>query len=292
MARGQRPPYRGPMSLTSRRGGRELAAECVPFLDAWAATQPFRAHLHSGDLGWHLRFDDATVDGTVLCWSDDGGPVAVGLLDGGVLRLALAPSGASSSELAVAIADDADGVGYVDAPSGTALRDHLVQAGWSADPDPWVLLFKELGEADARLTDPGTRPAADDVEGRVAVQRSAFAPGSTFTPGLWQRMAEQPSYDRLLDLVTYTPDGEPAAAATGWSAGPGAVAILEPVGTHQDHRRQGYGRRVNLAVMAALARGGAGGVRVQTPASNGAAVSAYESCGLRQVDWATAVMRG
>ena len=63
------------------------------------------------------------------------------------------------------------------------------------------------------------------------------------------------------------------------------------MGTHRDHQRQGYGRRVNLAVMAALARAGAGGIRVHTPASNEAAVRAYESCGLRRVDVTTAVTR-
>jgi ribosomal protein S18 acetylase RimI-like enzyme len=123
------------------------------------------------------------------------------------------------------------------------------------------------------------------------VQRSAFAPGSTFTPELWARTAEGPSYDGRFDMVTWTTDGRPAAAATGWFAGPGRPAILEPVGTHRDHRRQGYGRRVNLAVMAALARAGAVAVRVHTPASNEAAVRAYEACGLRQVDWTTAVVR-
>ena len=97
--------------------------------------------------------------------------------------------------------------------------------------------------------------------------------------------------DARFELVTWTPDGQPAAAATGWFAGPGRTAILEPVGTHADHQRRGYGRRVNLGVLAALARAGASAVRVHTPASNRAAVAAYEACGLRQVDVTTAVTR-
>ena len=43
--------------------------------------------------------------------------------------------------------------------------------------------------------------------------------------------------------------------------------------------------------MAALARAGASAVRVATPASNTAAVAAYESCGLRHVEWSTALVR-
>jgi GNAT superfamily N-acetyltransferase len=282
------------MPVTSRRGGRSLAVHAVPFLDRWSAEQPFTAHLHSGDLGWHLRFDDDAVDGSIRCWDADGATVAVGLVDSGVLRLAVAPGWSSSTELSTAVREEADGLDYVDAPSGTELRSTLLRDGWSADPDPWVLLYKELDETDAAYDDPGSRTLSgpSDVAARVDVQRSAFSPGSTFSSELWQRAADGPSYDPRFEMVTWTPDGRPAAAATGWFAGLGRPAILEPVGTHRDHQRQGYGRRVNLAVMAALARAGASAIRVHTPASNEAAVGAYESCGLRQVDWTTSVMRG
>lgn len=281
------------MDVQSRRGGRALAADLAPHLDAWTTAQPYTPHVHSGDVGWHLRAGEAAVEGTLLAWDVDGIPVAAGLLDTGVLRTAFAPGWSVSPELAAQVAEQCADLDYVDALSGTALRHHLLGAGWSADPDPWVVLHKDLGLADTEHDDPDTRPVdgSADVEERVAVQRSAFAPGSTFTPALWEQMAAGPTYDRRFEMVTRTPDGEPAAAATGWFAGPGATAIFEPVGTHRDHQRRGYGRRVNLAVMAALARAGASGIRVHTPASNQAAVRAYESCGLRQVDWTTAVTR-
>ena len=281
------------MDVQRRRGGRVLAAELAPHLDAWTAAQPFAAHVHSGDVGWHLRSGQDAVDGTLLAWEVDGAPVAAGLLDTGVLRTAFAPGWSASPELAARIAEQDADLDYVDALSGTALRHHLLAAGWSADPDPWVVLHKDLGPADREHHDADTRQVdgSSDVEERVAVQRSAFSPGSTFTPALWEQMAAGPTYEPRFEMVARTPDGVPAAAATGWFAGPGATAILEPVGTHHDHQRRGYGRRVNLAVMAALARAGASGIRVHTPASNQAAVRAYESCGLRQVDWTTAVTR-
>jgi len=266
-------------------------------MDGWTQVKPYAVDIHSGDLGWHLRFPDERLDGAVLCWDDGGAPVAVGLRDAGMLQLAVAPGWSGSGALADAVADlvtpTDSGTDHVEAASESALRALLLDRGWRSDPHPWVLLHKALGREDAAVEDPGTRPLAGpaDVEARVAVQRSAFAPGSTFTPELWTRMAEGPSYDARFELVTWTPDGRPAAAATGWFAGPGRCAILEPVGTHADHRRQGYGRRVNLAVMAALARAGASAVRVHTPASNTAAVAAYEACGLRQADWTTAVTR-
>ena len=281
------------MAITVRRGGRDLAAELVRPLDGWVEQAPQTANLHSGDIGWHLRLADAGLDDAFLLWEEDGLPVAAGLAEDVVLRTALAPAHDRSPELAEALAEVMAEFVYVDALGGTAVRRLLLERGWTVDPDPWVLLHRDLGPDDGRHDDPDTRPVdgAADVEARTAVQRSAFAPGSTFTPELWQRMSTGPTYDSRFEMVTWTPDGQPAAAATGWFAGAGRCAILEPVGTHADHQRLGYGRRVNLGVMAALARAGASGVRVHTPAANTAAVKAYESCGLRHVDWTTALMR-
>jgi hypothetical protein len=172
------------MDVQRRTGGRALDAELAPHLDGWTTAQPYVPHVHSGDVGWHLRSGDEAVDGTVLTWDVDGAPVAAGLLDTGVLRTAFAPGWSGSRELAARMAEDCVSPGYVDALSGTALRHHLLAAGWSADPDPWVVLHKNLGPADTEHDDPDTRPVEGpaDVAERVAVQRSAFAPGSTFTP--------------------------------------------------------------------------------------------------------------
>jgi GNAT superfamily N-acetyltransferase len=281
------------VEVSLRRGGRTLGVSLLAVLDEWTGQAPYTANLHSGDIGWHLRMSDDALEDAFLLWCVDDRPAAVGLAEGTVLRTALAPDRWGSAELAHGMTGTMSEFEYVDVLAGTAVRHHLLGRGWSADPDPWVLLHKGLGADDASWCDPDTRPlhGASDVAARVAVQRSAFAPGSTFTVEHWHRLVSGPSYDARFELVTWTPSGEPAAAATGWFAGPDRCAILEPVGTHQDHQRKGYGRRVNLAVMAALAAAGASGVRVHTPASNAAAVRAYETCGLRQIDWTTALVR-
>ncbi|MGR6918632.1 GNAT family N-acetyltransferase [[Actinomadura] parvosata] len=86
------------------------------------------------------------------------------------------------------------------------------------------------------------------------------------------------------------PGGEPAAAATGWFAGPGRCGLLEPVGTHPDHRGHGYGREAVLGTCAALTERGASAVAVATPSANEAAVALYRSAGFTVVretrDWA------
>ncbi|MGW4628996.1 GNAT family N-acetyltransferase [Streptomyces rubiginosohelvolus] len=89
--------------------------------------------------------------------------------------------------------------------------------------------------------------------------------------------------------MTAAPDGDPAAAATGWLAGAGRCALLEPVGTHPDHRGHGYVRDAVLGTCAALDDQGASAVVVVTPARDEAAVVLYTSAGFTVVrenrDW-------
>jgi ribosomal protein S18 acetylase RimI-like enzyme len=228
--------------------------------------------------------------------------VAVALRDSdSALRLSIRPEFLLDLPLAEALVEYADGLSadadaYTEAPVGSAYRSVLVGRGWQLDPDPWVALYRPLTAKDAALDDPADRGVSAtlrtdrDVADRVAVQRSAFA-GSTFTVERWRSMAAGPAYDSRYEFLRRTVDGAPVAAATGWFGGTGKCAILEPVGTHADHRGAGHGRAVSLAVTAALARDGASGVTVWTPASNAAAIHTYESCGLKQVEVARAMLR-
>jgi ribosomal protein S18 acetylase RimI-like enzyme len=129
-------------------------------------------------------------------------------------------------------------------------------------------------------------PAAG-VEPRRA-GRSAF-PASTFTVARWQTMRRSPAGGLAVEALVRTPAGEPAAAATGWFAGVGRCGLLEPVGTHLDHRGHGYGRDAVLGACAALAERGASAVAVVAPSTNVAAVALYRSAGFTVVretrDW-------
>ncbi|MEV6522930.1 GNAT family N-acetyltransferase [Longispora sp. NPDC051575] len=245
-------------------------------------------------------------------------PVAAGFLDGPVLRLALRPDAAparrapasagmevdgppadpelvgapdaagldrapADSGLVDALADDiglllGDAEAWCDAADGTALRAALVSRGWLDERDaPWPLLVHPLSPAPPRPA--GARPVAEaDAADRVAVQRAAFE-GSTFTVERWRLMKDSVAGPFAVEALVRTPDGEAAAAATGWFAGAGRCAILEPVGAHPDHRGQGYGRAAVHAVCAALAERGASAVAVATPGDNRAAVALYLSAG-------------
>lgn len=129
-----------------------------------------------------------------------------------------------------------------------------------------------------------------DIADRVAIQRAAF-PNPTFTVEKWHAMAAGPSFQSEFDLLARDGDARPVAAVTVWLPGAGKCGMIEPMGTHADHRRQGHGRRVILAAWGALARAGASGVCVVTPESNAAAVAVYRSAGFRRIGLLSAMVR-
>ena len=244
-----------PHRLTAAGAGPALRALCD-----WTPVDSPGGGLHPGDVGWHLRSEDAEV----LLWTGDGEPVAVGLCDDTVLRVTVAP-GADSGALAAEAGRLA----------GLERVDGLPMPGWGLDPEEsWLVLSWTPGPVSTRAGSVG----AADVADRVLVQRSAFV-NSTFTVERWQAMKRSPAGGMAVETLVRTPAGEPAAAATGWFAGVGRCGLLEPVGTHPDHRGRGYGRDAVLGACAALAGRGASAVAVVTPSDNRAAVALYRSAG-------------
>jgi len=274
-------------SLRRQSIGRAAAGEALDLLAEWTPGDRFTSALHPGDVGWFLRFDEQECADAIEVWRFDGMPVAVSLMDDPVLRLAQPVEAQRNSRIAEAMADEITGsrgdetTAWCDPPIGSALRAELTRAGWRLDDDPWPHLIFQGSPPDewprgALLVTEG------DAEDRVMVQRQAFD-RSTFTVQRWRQMHDSAAADRAVDVLVRTPDGEPAAAATGWLAGPGRCALLEPVGSRPDLRGQGYGRAAVVAATMALMRRGANAVGVLTPSNNAAALSLYRSAGFRPV---------
>ncbi len=216
--------------------------------------------------------------------------MAVGLVEGTSFRPTIRPDRLQDRAVAEALASivDAMPIGFdadTDASSGSIFRAVLCARGWCLDPQAWVLLYRPLSAACGVHTDDLSAPlhSGADIAARVHVQTAAFD-RSTFTVARWRQMAAAPGFDPAFEYLRRDAAGVPVAAAPGWSAGVGKVAILEPVGTDGEHTGKGHGKAVSLAVIAALARAGASGVTVCTPTFNVAAVRTYEACGLRQVE--------
>jgi len=261
--------------MTSLVRHRLTPAETGPALRAlseWTPVDAPAGGLHPGDVAWYLRFDDAVV----FLWVDGVVPVAVGFLDGPVLRVTAAP-GADIGALAA----DAEQL----FEPGIDSSDGLPMPGWELEQEEtWVVLSWTPRPVSSRAEPVDAAGAAD----RVLVQRSAFA-GSTFTVERWRTMKQSPAGGLAVEVLVRTPAGEPAAAATGWFAGAGRCGLLEPVGAHPEHRGHGYGRDAVLGACAALADRGASAVAVVTPSTNDAAVALYRSAGFAVVrenrDW-------
>ena len=283
--------------ITRRTHDRGSLGELLDGMTAWPHPDRVAAALHQGDLGWHLRFEDAAIqDDAFVGWWDGDALLAVGLVEGALGRFNVRPGLDRDPDLGEHVAQACrglppDSVVYADLRPETATRRILSGEGWTLDPDPWVALHADLDRWQPRvdLDHCAIVEAADAVADRVAVQRSGFE-NSTFTDEAWRRMAAGPGYRGELDLVLVG-DGVPVSIATAWWACEGATAILEPVAAHRDHRGRGWGVRVVTALVTRLRELGASGVTVCTPLDYVGAIATYRAAGLHPVEHFTSLVR-
>jgi GNAT superfamily N-acetyltransferase len=276
--------------IERRTHDRTSVGALIAALTAWPHPERVASSLHPGDLGWHLRLDDAAIQGDAFVgWWDEGTLVAVGLVEGVMGRFNVRPGHERDPVLGEHVAQacrelPTNAEVYADLRPETATRRILAGEGWTLDPDPWVALHVDLDRwrPTVDLDRCAIVEAADAVAERVAVQRWGFE-NSTFTEEAWARMAAGPGYRRDLDLVLVG-DEVPTAIATAWCAGEGATAILEPVASHRDHRGRGWGVRVVTALITRLRDLGASGVTVCTPLDYVGAIATYRAAGLHAVE--------
>ncbi|MGW3292773.1 N-acetyltransferase family protein [Streptomyces xiamenensis] len=278
------------MTIALRTPEADGLTEAVDALRGWQDdAQPIQ--LHPGDLGWFWRFGARATAAAVRTWSRDGRILAVGLLDGPRLfRVTTAPDVRRDEELARRLADDVTrpergvlgpGTADVEAPMDSPVHDLLAERGWQAG-EPWTPLRHDLT---GPVPDPGVRIEVvrpERVGDRVAVQRASFD-SSTFTEERWHAMAAGAPYADARCLVAYDERGAAVATVTVWSAGPGRPGLLEPLGTHRDHRGHGHGRAIAVAAAAALRELGSSSALVCTPTANTPAVATYASAGFREL---------
>jgi ribosomal protein S18 acetylase RimI-like enzyme len=240
----------------------EASGEIVAF--AWLSG--------TGALDWHQRADlearvrTAIVDESVA-WaveSTRAAAVAGGVVGDGLTTWAM----------------DAD------EPLGRLLGEH----GFAPAPEPTYTHWYQ------RLDGPAAPPAPvvpggyrihgtvlpDDLERRVEVHRSAFAP-SRMTVDKYAAMPSMAHYDGSRDLVVEAPDGSFAAFTMVWWDPDAGIGEFEPVGTHADHRRIGLGKAVNLAGLALLRELGAVDALVFSACANAASEALYASAGFEAV---------
>jgi ribosomal protein S18 acetylase RimI-like enzyme len=140
----------------------------------------------------------------------------------------------------------------------------LARHGLRHDPDGvwWKINSRSLDGVEEPVVPAGYRLTTmaeyDDYASRAAAHRSAFAPGSRMTEDVYALVRGGWPYRPELDCVCLAPDGSVASFALAWLDERNATGELEPVGTHEDHRRLGLGRATNLFALERLRAAGAG----------------------------------
>ena len=252
---------------------------------------------HPGGLGWEVATNQLPEvvatrhrsDGTVAGWAgiDRPGELVVE-----------ADDDVASDLLANAVdaASDAEAVTVHVAEADDALRTAVERAGF-AKASPWMGMWRRasVGDRAKVLTDGAIVRATREGEeaARVAVHRRAWRPAdlpwhpdhrpptapdaeSSFDHGRFAATQATWLYDRELDLVVETTDGELVACCIAWFDADLGVAEIEPLGVVPTHRRQGFAGALCLEVSARVAeRGGdevfiSSGPRVAYPASHAA----------------------
>ena len=260
----------------------------------------------TGELDWHQRADlsarvRAAIVDESLAWAEErtraaaeaGASGGSGATEAGGTGGADPVPGQPSVVALTAWAMDAD----------VALGASLRARGYEPAPEPtythWYQRLDASPPWPAPLLPDGYRIRAttlpDDLERRVEVHRSAFAP-SRMTVERYVRLLRMPHYDPAHDLVVESPDGSLAAFTLVWWDPVARIGEFEPVGTHEDHRRLGLGRAVNLAGLDLLRSLGATDAVVFSACANAASEALYASAGFEAVTrhraWTRALASG
>lgn len=165
-----------------------------------------------------------------------------------------------------------------------ALASALERRGFAQEPTSGGVLRRDLDQLPEPAVPAGYRlgfvetPA--HLNGRVEAHRAAFAP-SELTLKMYERVRKTWPYRPELDRIVTTDAGEVVAFGTAWIDEQNAAGLLEPVGTHPDHRRRGLARAVCLDALHALEAAGARTADIGF--STEAALATYCSLGFHPV---------
>ena len=173
-----------------------------------------------------------------------------------------------------------------DAFQGDPVRSELLAAlGWERDNEPpYVLNRTEINFIDVPALPDGfsfrSAQGIEDAAALAAVHNAAFNP-TNWTPELYQKIMQSPGYAPERELVIQAPDGAFVAFTVTWHDHLNRTGLFEPVGTHRDYQRRGFGRTLMLYGMQQMAAAGMKVASVAHFGDNEAARGLYQSCGFK-----------
>jgi len=259
-------------------------------------------YLHPGDIAHHIYNGNKHYDPVKLMtlWEDDQGLAAWLLVDpshksfdaqmrpdlrgNNLEREVLELAYDRTTELMRQYKIDSDCV-YADAFRGDAARREILAAlGWELEDEvPYVLNRTEINStAVPTLPDGYSFRSANGIEDAAVlaeVHNAAFGP--IWTPELYRKVMESPGYEPERELVIQAPDGTFAAFSIIWFDRLNRTGLFEPVGTHKDYQRRGFGQAIILYGMKQMAAAGMEFASVAHFGNNEAARGLYQSCGFK-----------
>ena len=116
-----------------------------------------------------------------------------------------------------------------------------------------------------------------NAESRIALVRNAFD-NPHYSEARYQSTRNSPNYRPELDLVVVSPAGECVAFCMGWiEENDPTTGFIEPMGTHSEFRRLGFGKALAKACFKRLGAMGVDRVWIVSHADSVAANRLYES---------------
>jgi GNAT superfamily N-acetyltransferase len=259
-------------------------------------------YLHPGDIPHHIYNGNKYYDPAELLtiWDDDQGVAAwllVGprhksydaqvrpdLRRGHFERAVLEYADDRTVELMQRYGIAGDCI-YAGAFRGDTARVELLAAlGWEPDSKlPYVLNRTEVNAIDVPALPEGysfrSARGIEDAATLAEVHKASF--GMDWTPELYRYVMESPGYAPERELVIQAADGTFAAFTIIWYDHLNRTGLFEPVGTHKDHRRRGFGRAILMYGMQQMADAGMEFATVAHFGDNEAARGLYQACGFK-----------
>lgn len=174
-------------------------------------------------------------------------------------------------------------VSEADAP----LRQHVTARGFQEEPAYTMLKMEcDLGRKIVPSLKPGyaTRQVRQHEQAkRAAAQYAAFKMDKPFEEYLrqYQHFMTSPAYARGCDWVIVAPDQRFVSFCMVWPDPVTRLGLVDPLGTHPDCQRQGFGKMILETGLQYLQSVGMHSARLIVEAENAAAIRLYESCGFR-----------
>jgi ribosomal protein S18 acetylase RimI-like enzyme len=277
------------LQLRAWRGWADLAP-MQELLSRSLLDAPASAHIHPGDLAWWIGWPpkgSEWLESNIVIWEAGSAVRAWVVMDGDDVGEWVDTSGDMCPEAWAALDEwltQRSGVRrYVRANNREAV-DRLEAAGYRRVHDDMVGFMIDLAPFAENPPDPTVRPVSDrrDVPARASVTRAAFEsfdrPNDTYVEQ-YETFTATPAYPAGWDLVAWAAPGRAAACTIAWPDPISGIGNFEPVATHPDFHRQGFGSAVVREGCRRLAVEGMTRALVRTGARNVPAIELYRSIG-------------